>query len=130
MVLGGRFISPNAVLVLLLVIAAPIAWFASEFQGRRWLRIALGAASLFMCFGVAFLAGKLEMFNANAWFGFATKDLIDATIDELEAGNEERVVSSLKKLQKEYSPTYENRARYDELAAKAVADMRDEALAP
>lgn len=116
--------------MLLLVIAAPIAWFASEFQDRRWLRIALGTTALFMCFGVAFLAGKLEMFNANAWFGSATKDLIDATIEELEAGNEDRVVSSLKELQQAYSPTYENRARYDELAAKTVAKMRREATAP
>jgi hypothetical protein len=129
-VVKGRSISPIALLVLLLVIATPIAWFASEFQERRSLRIALGSAALVLCFGVAFLAGMLERFNSNAWFGFATKDLIDATIEELESGNEDRVLSSLKNLQQEYSPTYENRARYDELAAEAVANMRDEDNAP
>jgi hypothetical protein len=113
-----------------MAIAAPVAWFASEFQHRRWLRIAAGAAALSMCFGVAFLAGTLQMFNANAWFGSATKDLIDATIEELEAGRQERVLSALKKLQHEYRPTYENRARYDELAEQAAANMRGDAKTP
>ncbi len=60
-------------LVLLLVVAAPIAWFASEFQDRRWLRLALGTLAILLSFGVAALVGWLERFNSNAWFGNATK---------------------------------------------------------
>jgi hypothetical protein len=70
------------------------------------------------------------MFNANIWFGAASKDLVDTTIAELEAGNQEHVLAALKCLQAKYAPTYENRARYDELTAEPVADMRLKGKAP
>jgi hypothetical protein len=110
--------------ICLLTIVVPIAWFASEFQGRRWLRLVLGSFAILLSFGVAALVGSLERLNSNAWFGVASKDLVDATIAELEAGNRDGVLRSLKLLQQEYSPTYENRARYDELIEKTVTRMR------
>ncbi|HZW31816.1 MAG TPA: hypothetical protein VFF52_13975 [Isosphaeraceae bacterium] len=113
-------------LVALLAIALPIAWFASEFQNRRWLRLALGTAAILLSFGIAFAVGSLERFNSNAWFGTASKNLIDATITELEAGHEERVLRSLKALQHKYAPTYENRARYDSLIEEAVTQMQSD----
>jgi 4-amino-4-deoxy-L-arabinose transferase-like glycosyltransferase len=111
-------------LVVLLVVAAPIAWFASEFQDRRWLRLALGTLAILLSFGVAALVGSLERFNSNAWFGNATKELIDAAVTELEAGNRARVLRSLKDLRARYAPTYENRARYDMLVQEVVKEMR------
>jgi 4-amino-4-deoxy-L-arabinose transferase-like glycosyltransferase len=111
-------------LVLLLIVATPIAWFASEFQDKRWLRLALGTLAILLSFGVAGLVGWLERFNSNAWFGNATKELIDAAVTELEAGNRARVLRSLKDLQGRYAPTYENRARYDTLVQEAVKKMR------
>jgi hypothetical protein len=111
-------------LVLLLVVAVPIAWFASEFQDRRWLRLALGTLAILLSFGVAALVGSLERFNSNAWFGTATKELIDAAVTELEAGNRARVLRSLKDLRARYAPTYENRARYDMLVQEVVKEMR------
>jgi hypothetical protein len=116
--------STLGLLVLLLVIAAPIAWFVSEFQDRRGLRLALGTLAILLSFGVAALVGGLERFNSNAWFGNATKELIDAPVTELEAGNRARVLRSLKDLQGRYVPTYENRARYDMLVQEAVKEMR------
>jgi hypothetical protein len=109
---------------LVLLIALPVAWLASEFQQRRALRIALGTCCLVLSFGVAGLAGSLQMFNANAWFGSATKELIDTTVTELEAGNTASVLSALKGLQQRYQPTYENRARYDKLVEEAVREMK------
>jgi hypothetical protein len=64
------------------------------------------------------------MLNANAWYGFATKELIDATVVELDQGNQDRVLASLKHLREQFHPTYENRARYDELVKVAVAEMQ------
>ncbi len=119
--------SALGVLLLLLVVAAPIAWLASEFQDRRRLRIGLGIAAILFSFGVAALVGSFERFNSNAWFGRATKELIDAAILELEAGNGDRVLRSLKDLQGQYSPTYENRARYDLLVQDTVKKMRSPA---
>jgi uncharacterized membrane protein YcjF (UPF0283 family) len=104
--------------------ATPVAWVASEFQERRWLRLVLGTTAILLCFGVAFVVGSLERLNSNAWFGSATKTLIDTTVTELEAGHHERVIQSLRELQKKYSPTYENRARYDHLVEETINQMR------
>ena len=46
----------------------------------------------------------MERFNSNAWFGSATKELIDAAVTELEAGNRAGVLRSLKDLQGRYRP--------------------------
>ena len=120
----GKGINALVPLVLLLVVTAPIAWFASEFQERRWLRLALGPVAILLSFGFAVLVGWLERYNSNAWFGSATKELIDAAVTELETGNRDRVLRSLKDLQGRYAPTYENRARYDLLVEEAVNEMQ------
>jgi hypothetical protein len=111
-------------LVATLLLGVPIAWFLAEFHDRRWLRLVLGCSAILLSFGVAALVGRAERFNSNAWFGGASKNLIDTTIAELEAGNQEGVLRSLRALQQEYSPTYENRARYDVLIEQTVAQMR------
>jgi hypothetical protein len=110
--------------IVMLAIGVPIAWFASEFQGRRWLRLVLGSFAILLSLGAAAVVGSLERFNSNAWFGNASKNLVDATIAELEAGNRDGVLRSMKTLQKKYSPTYENRARYDVLIEETVTQMR------
>jgi hypothetical protein len=111
-------------LVLALVIGVPVGWFISEFHSPRWVRLLLGCLSISLCFGVAFLAGCLTELNYNAWFGSATKDLIDVTIAELDAGREHEVTTALKRLQEKYVPTYENRARYDVLVKETVREMQ------
>jgi hypothetical protein len=115
---------PIHLITLFFVVGTPIAWALSEFQDRRWIRLTLGTLAISVCFGVAFLAGSLDRFNSNAWFGFASKDLVDAAVSELEAGHQTRVLESLKQLQRKFAPTYENRARYDVLVEEAVQRMR------
>lgn len=105
-------------LIVFLTIALPVAWIASEFQERRWLRILAGCAALSMSFLVASGVGMLERLNSNAWYGSASKELIDTTIAELERGNTDQLVAELKTLQASFDPTYENRAQYDKLVAE------------
>ena len=116
--------NPAPLLILLIVITLPIAWFSSEFSPKRWLRLTLGIGALLSSFGVAYLAGSLEMFSANAWFGSATKALVDTTVTELERGNTQQVLMSLKQLQEQYHPNYEQRSRYDVLVEEAVQRMK------
>jgi hypothetical protein len=116
--------NPIGLLIGILAVGVPIAWFASEFQDRRWLRLVLGSCAILLSFGVAFVVGSLERFNSNAWFGNASRKLIDATVAELEAGNPDMVLRSLRSLQQKYAPTYENRARYDVLIEETIAQMR------
>ncbi len=62
--------------------------------------------------------------NYNAWYGSASKDLIDTTITQIEDGNIDHVMSVLRRLNLDYHPTYENRANYDELVKEAVSLMK------
>ncbi len=114
-------------LVLVFVIACPVAWLLTEFQERRWLRILVGIAAIACCFGVAALVGALQMFNANVWYSNATKELVDTTIAELEAGNQASVLASLKDLQQQFVPGYESRrAEYNDLIGTAVKRMKSD----
>ena len=117
-------LSPFGVIISIVVIVLPIAWIVSEFRCERGVRLTLGCLAILCSFGVAFIAGSLEQFNSNAWFGRASNQLVDVTVSELEAGHTDQVLRALRKLQSEYHPTYENRARYDELVERTVADMK------
>jgi hypothetical protein len=121
---GDSTIAPQAFLVLLIVVALPIAWLASEFGRRRPIRIALGVAAIASTMGVAYIVGDLSRWNYNAWYGGASKELIDTTVTQIEDGNIDRVMSVLRRLKLDYRPTYENRAHYDELINEAVSKMR------
>jgi hypothetical protein len=114
------------VFILVFTVVIPIAWIISEFHDRRWLRLTLGVSSILLSIGVAVVIGSFERFNSNAWFGNASKRLINTTISEIEAGHEERVLRSLKRLQLKYEPTYENRAQYDQLVDETVKEMRSD----
>ena len=116
---------PQAWFALVLTIALPVLWLASEFSSSRPLRISLGILALLMSFGVAFVVGTLQRLNYNAWYGTASKKLIHSTVTEIEGGNTERLLTELKRLDAEFHPTYENRGRYDQLIDRFVARLND-----
>jgi len=117
--------------ILTLVVVLPVAWLLSEFQPHRWLRIATGLGAIAMSFGVAAVFGSFERFNSNAWYGEASWNLIGTTIEEIESGETERLVRELKTLQEQFVPTYENRARYDELVREFLTRLgREEKRSP
>ncbi|MEQ8210604.1 MAG: hypothetical protein RH917_12310 [Lacipirellulaceae bacterium] len=111
--------------VLFLIFALPISWFYSEFQERRSIRIILGILAILMCFGVAWVSGIFRYMDANAYFGAASKDLIQNTIVELESGNTDRVISELKKLRSRFEPSYETKDDFDKKVAEYVQAVAD-----
>lgn len=115
------------ILIMLLIVIVPMVWLVSEFCCPAWVRLSLGLLSILMSFGVAYTGSTLSRLNYNAWYGAATSDLLDTTLQELEAGNEKHVISELKQLQAEFHPTYENRATYDELVSAAVERLESTA---
>jgi len=81
--------------------------------------------------GVAYLVGDLSSrWTYNAWYGRASKELIDTTVTQIEDGNIDRVMSVLRRLRLDYHPTYENRAHYDELINEAVSQMKGDVDLP
>ncbi len=110
-----------ALFILSLVLMLPLAWFASEFQPRRWVRLLVGSGAILACFGVAYIVGFTERFNYNAWYGGASQELIKTTISEIEKGHTDKLLVELKRLDQQFQPTYENRAHYDQLVSEFVA---------
>ena len=114
-----------APLFLILVFVVVVAWFASEYQGRVWLRQLLGCAAIVLVALGAGLGGTLlERINGNAWYSSASADLIDATVAGLEEGRTDEVLMELKHLRGRFQPTYENRSRYDRLVEEFVENVR------
>ena len=106
------------------ILAFPIAWLVSEFKSTRNPRIVLGILAILSACGVAAVIGGLQRLNYNAWYGLASKELIDTTISQIETGRTDVVLLELKELQKQFQPTYEYRAHYDELVRKTVQEMK------
>ena len=113
--------------ILLLVLGLPVAWFVSEFKSqKRSVRCLLGTLAILSCFGVAWLAAQLCRLNYNAWYGTASKQLVDTTISQIEAGNNALLLKELKQLQEDFKPTYEYRAHYDDLVKQSVERLERE----
>jgi len=112
-------------LILLLVVAIPIAWLLSEFHGDRGSRIALGVCAIAMSYGVAWIVGSLDRMRSNVYFSEATKDLIQNTIIELENDRADDVVAQLRVLRDEFRPTYETRDDYDVLVDRYIHSISD-----
>ena len=107
-------------IILFLTIAFPVAWFLSEFQDQKWLRIVLGCGAIAMSFLVAAGVGMLQQLNYNTWYGDASQQLIETTLAELKADNKTCVIDNLTWLNGSFHPSYENRENYDELISAYV----------
>jgi hypothetical protein len=117
---------PLALIVILVVMASPILYIIGETRGRRSLRIGSIIILLPAAIFTGWATGMLSRFNYNAWYGSSSKSLIDETILQIEAGRSKEVARVLRQLSDSYSPTYENRAHYDELTESAVEEMKSQ----
>jgi hypothetical protein len=112
-------------LVGLIVLALPFAWLISEFTDKRWLRLLLGIATLTVGLVAADGFGNMGgQFEANSWFATNNTRLIDSAVSELERGHADKVLASLKQLQSQYHPNYENRSHFDTLVDQAINTMK------
>jgi hypothetical protein len=117
--------TPLAFLLIAIVVALPIAWLASEFRSGRTLRVTLGILTIgIMATCIWALSNVLTRFNYNAWYGGATGQLISTSLQQIEDGQLDRVLTVWRGLDQQYHPTYENRARYKELVEEATRRMR------
>lgn len=116
---------PQLILTFVLAVALPLAWLASEFQPRRWLRILLGTLALSLTLFLVITFSILERLNYNAWYGHATAEFIDTTIQEIEGGRTEQLLPALRKLREDFNPTYETRDHYDQRVTQFVKQVRE-----
>ena len=115
---------------ILIILAGPalgIAWLILEFKGSRAQRLTCGILALIMLTVVTWFATYvLNQMHYNAWYGFATKELVDETVRGIESGKTAMVLRELKAFQGEYQPTYENKARYVPLVEQTTERMKKE----
>lgn len=111
-------------ITLALTVLLPIAWLVADFQGTAVVRRVVGMIALLWSFGIAAMVGMIRDFNANSYFTFASKDLLEASAGHLRAGKNEVVLREWTRLIEEFHPTYENRAQYRELVDQAIEGMK------
>lgn len=112
-----------ALVALLILIFA--LWVAAELFWSVGVRIGMGATAISMCCALAFvIGGFLATIQSNIYFGEATYELVDASIDELERGRSDAVLNALQRLCGDYRVSYENRGNYHGLVKNAIAEMR------
>lgn len=114
-------------ILILIATGLPVTWLVSEFRSGRPVRISLGIAAMaVVTIAVAGLCTAHSRFQYNADFGGATKELIEASIEQIEDGHLDRFLKGWRGLNAQYRPTYEHRVGYSELAAEATARIRGE----
>lgn len=113
-----------ALLALLILICA--LWVAAELYWSAGVRIGMGATAISMCCALAFLIGvALQHANSSLWFGEMSRELVDASVDELERGRSEAVLNALRQLRDGYrSSPPKDRANYFAMTKNAIADMK------
>jgi hypothetical protein len=117
-----QILSLTAVVTIVLIF--PILWYLSETRWSVKTRRVLGMLAISSSFGIAFIVSSINEISYNAWYGSATKNLIQTIISQLEKGNELKLIEELKNLDQKFLPTYENRARYDILVQEMIEKIR------
>lgn len=114
--------SPSLIAIVAFLILAVLI-FGSAACGNKVARVVLGVVALAWAGIIFSMAGWLESLNYNAWYNGSAAELIDASIEGLEEGDEELVLAELKRLREELNVTYEERGNFQELASGLAARL-------
>ena len=116
--------SMRIIIILFITAALPMAWLAADIRSSAKVRRILGLIAIAWSFAVAAFVGSLQHLNANSYFTSASKDLLEATVEQLRAGRTESVIRELSHANDRFAPTYENRGRYRQIVEEAIEGMR------
>ena len=119
--------APTLAIIVAISIALPIAWFVSDARGRTPLRRrVLGLVTILWLFAVAILAHGIQSFEANSYFTYESKRLLDASVRHLRARHSDAVFREWGRANERFKATYENRGRYAEIVDDAVRGMENQ----
>lgn len=111
-------------LILIAAILLPIGWLLADIWGSPLVRRTLGVIAILWSFVIAYAIGTLEQLNSNAYFGRATKELLENSVQQMQAGKGDVVQREWIRMIEEYQPTYENRGRYREIVDETIERMK------
>src|SRR4051812_6773530 len=95
------------IVTFLITAILPIAWLIADFRSTPLARRILGMVALLWSFGIAASIGIMQNFNANSYFGGASKDLLEASVQQLRAGKTASVIREWSLANEKFHPTYE-----------------------
>jgi hypothetical protein len=104
--------------ILLVALAACVSWVVSEFFSHRGLRIALGVVSLALLLFIAFGLGMAYRYSLRASYGYASRQLVEATITEIESGRTDSLLRRMRRLHVELGDMSGTNVRYDEVVQR------------
>ena len=114
---------PILIVVLFFAILAVflgIACCASSRRGRI-----VGAIVAFGWSCLMFMAANMaESFNLNIWYSSAADNLLESTIEAIEAGQPHQASAELSAMREELEVTYEHRGNFNELALATAKRIR------
>lgn len=104
----------------ILAVLLGIACCASSRRGRI-----IGAIVAFGWSCLMFMAANMaESFNLNIWYSSAADDLLESSIEAIDAGQADQVSAELSAMREELEVTYEHRGNFNELASAAAKRIR------
>lgn len=99
------------ILLIGFVILALALWVLAERYGKEWQRIAAGliafVAFAFLGAGILALVFISEHFSTTHRLNQVTVDMLDRTIERLEADDRDALLADFKEMRTEVVPTYE-----------------------
>jgi hypothetical protein len=114
---------PILIVVLFFAILAVflgIACCASSRRGRI-----VGAIVAFGWSCLMFMAANMaESFNLNIWYRSAADDLLESSIEAIDAGQADQVSTELSAMRDDLEVTYEHRGNFNELALATAQRIR------
>jgi len=114
---------PMVIVVVFFAILAVFLAFTCSAPSKRGRIVAA-----FLAFGWACLmfmaANMAESFNLNIWYSSAADDLLETSIEAIDAGQAEQVSAELAAMREELEVTYEHRGNFNELALATAEKIR------
>jgi hypothetical protein len=115
----------NIGIFIFIILGFPIAWLISELKNHdRRSRIARGILAIVSSILISTLFSLGQRLNYTTNYAMVSRHLIQVTITQLEKGNNETVLSSLKKLQNQFNfNAGDSLGKYENLVKEAVFSM-------
>jgi len=110
-------------LVLVFVVAGPVAWILSELFARPLIRRICGVFALCSSILVGVLIGFVHDMSLNTSYSSQTHELLKTAADSLRANKNAQVLQAFETASTNLTETYES-SHYLEIAKKAIEEMK------
>ena len=112
-----------ALFIIILALVLPLGWLIAEIKGKVVARRIFGALTIVSACLIGWGVGMLQQLNYNAWYGHASKKLLEGVATSLPSDSPERKV--LEEAAQKFRPTYQDGDRYDLLVDSILESIPD-----